>query len=92
MKLYSPGCIDNNKQMKLYSSGCIDNNKQMKLYSPGCIDNNKQMKLCSFGCMANIKQMMLYPLCAWKMIHKKLVVAHVTNYCGNTFGSMTKEQ
>jgi hypothetical protein len=33
MKLYSPGCIDNNKQMKLYYHGCIDNNRQMKLFS-----------------------------------------------------------
>jgi hypothetical protein len=41
MKLYYPGCIDNNKQipMELYSPGCMENNKQMKLYYPGCMEN-----------------------------------------------------
>ena len=45
MKLYSPGCVDNSKQMpmELYSAVFMENNKQMKLYSPGCINNNKHM-------------------------------------------------
>jgi hypothetical protein len=34
IKLYSPGCKENNKQKKLYSPGCMDNNRQMKLYYP----------------------------------------------------------
>jgi hypothetical protein len=25
--------------MKLFSPGCMENNKQIKLYSPGCMEN-----------------------------------------------------
>jgi hypothetical protein len=34
MELYSPGCMENNKQMKLYFHGGMDNNRQMRQYYP----------------------------------------------------------
>ena len=60
MELYSPDCMDNNKQMKLYYPVCMDNKRQMKLYYPVCMANNRQMKLYFPGCMDNNRQMKLY--------------------------------
>jgi hypothetical protein len=38
--------IDNNRQMKLYSTGCMENNKHIKLYYR-VYENNKQIELYS---------------------------------------------
>jgi hypothetical protein len=35
LKLYSPVCVENYKEMMLYSPGCMENNKEMELYSMG---------------------------------------------------------
>jgi hypothetical protein len=33
LKLYSPVCVENYKEMMLYSPGCMENNKEMELYA-----------------------------------------------------------
>jgi hypothetical protein len=51
MKSYSPGGIDNNKQMKLYSHArnCIDINRQMKLYFPGYMEITNKLSSIPLG-------------------------------------------
>jgi hypothetical protein len=78
MKLYYPGCMENNKQMELHSTGCIGNNKQMKLDSPVFMNITQKYKTVlnwvyvkyqtnkavSLVCMENNKQIKLYsPRC-----------------------------
>ena len=63
MKLYSPGCMENNKHIKLYYR-VYENNKQIELYSlwawkitineavfPWVYGNNSKMKLYYLVCM-----------------------------------------
>ena len=70
------------KRMMLYSPGCMENNKQMKLYSSGCMKIRNKLRCIPLGhgVWQISNKWWFIPLLAYTIIHKKSVVAHVTNF------------